>query len=220
LIAFNKFSMTHPRLDKAHRESLRSSARTLRGPDRRAFQASIALKYCGGNPARAEKLFGWGREAVALGLHEIRTGFVCYSARAAFSGNKLWEEKHPEIMSLLRQLVRGHDPLHPPSRKRIGHRWLTAKEAIQALREHGVGEEYLPSITTMTEILKRNGFRPASVRDDRSGDHDAQSLASLPPKVPALSFPAKDAVRSPAAPSAERRGYLHPPSWPEQAMAN
>lgn len=220
LIAFNKSPMTQPRLDIAHRESLRSSARTLRGPARRAFQATMALQYCGGNPARAEKLFGWGREAVALGLHEIRTGLVCYSARAAFSGNKLWEEKYPEIMALLRQLVHGHDPLHPPSRKRIGHCWLTAREAIQALREHGVGEEYLPSLTTMTEILKRNGYRPASVRNHRFGDDEAQSLSPLPPKVPGPSFPVKDAVRSPAAPSAERRGYLHPSSLSEQAMAN
>ncbi len=123
-------------------------------------------------------------------------------------------------MALLRQLVHGHDPLHPPSRKRIGHCWLTAREAIQALREHGVGEESLPSLTTMTEILKRNGYRPASVRDARSGDPEAQSHTPLPTKAPGPSFPLKDAVGTPAAPAAERSGCLHPSSSPERARAN
>lgn len=220
LIAFNKLSMTHPRLDNAHRESLRSSARTLRGPARRAFQATMALQYCGGNPARAEKLFGWGREAVALGLHEIRTGFVCYSARAAYSGNKLWEEKHPELLALLRQWVSGHDSLHPPSRKWIGQGWMTAKAVIQTLREHGVAEEKLPSITTMTEVLKRNGFRPHSVRHYRSEDHEGQSPIPLPTRGSSPPLQVKDVVRRPVIPSAERGGYLNPLSSLEPAMAN
>ena len=33
--------------------------------------------YCAGNARQAEATFGWGRETVALGLHEARTGIVC-----------------------------------------------------------------------------------------------------------------------------------------------
>ena len=220
LSKLNQLPMIQTSLDKARRESLRASARQLRGPARRAFQAPMAMKYCGGNPARAEKLFGWGREAVALGLHEIRTGLVCYSARPAFSGNKLWEEKHPGLMALLRQLVSGQVPLPAPSRKRVGQGWLTAKEVIQSLREHGVAEEKLPSITTMTEILKRNGYRPASVRNYRSGDQEGPSHTPVPVNAPGSSLHLKDPARSPAAPAAGRGGYRHPPSLSDQATAN
>jgi len=39
----------------------------MTGPTRRAFEAEMTLKYCGGNPLRAEAVFGWGRQTVALG---------------------------------------------------------------------------------------------------------------------------------------------------------
>ena len=46
---------------------LRLAASKMTGPKRRAFEAEMTLKYCGGNPLRAETLFGWGRQTVALG---------------------------------------------------------------------------------------------------------------------------------------------------------
>jgi hypothetical protein len=33
---------------------------------RRQFQAETAIKYCRGNPRRAEQVFGWGRDAVNI----------------------------------------------------------------------------------------------------------------------------------------------------------
>jgi hypothetical protein len=36
---------------------------------------------------------------------------------------------------------------------------LTAKAALEALREQGYGEELLPSPSTMAEVLNRMGFR-------------------------------------------------------------
>ena len=84
----------------------RGLERICRGHERRAFQASVTLKYCRGIAGQAEKVFGWGRQAVALGLNELRTNLICYSARQAFSGNKLWEEKHPEAAEVLWALLR------------------------------------------------------------------------------------------------------------------
>jgi hypothetical protein len=34
------------------------------------------LDYLGGRARRAERVFGWGRNTVELGLHELRTGIV------------------------------------------------------------------------------------------------------------------------------------------------
>ena len=45
----------------------RLAASHMTGSPRRAFEAEMTLKYCGGNPLRAETVFGWGRQTVALG---------------------------------------------------------------------------------------------------------------------------------------------------------
>ena len=74
---------------------LRLAASKMTGPKRRAFQAEMTLKYCGGNPLLAENIFGWGRHTVEVGLAERRTGIMCLGAQSAFSGRKRWEDKHP-----------------------------------------------------------------------------------------------------------------------------
>ena len=54
----------------------------------------MAIKYCRGNPRRAEQVFGWGRDAVNTGLNELRTGIRCvedYSTR----GRRKSEEQQP-----------------------------------------------------------------------------------------------------------------------------
>jgi hypothetical protein len=45
---------------------------------------------------------------VELGLHEKRTGIVCVSAHSAFSGDTLWEEKHPDAADTLWALAQSH----------------------------------------------------------------------------------------------------------------
>jgi len=39
----------------------------MTGSPRRAFEAELTLKYGGGNPLRAEAVFGWDHQTVALG---------------------------------------------------------------------------------------------------------------------------------------------------------
>lgn len=71
------------------------------GSERRSFHAAMAVKYCEGNARRAEVVFGWNRHTVELGLNERRTGVVCLGAQSLCNGNKLWEEKHPEVARAL-----------------------------------------------------------------------------------------------------------------------
>ena len=61
---------------------LRLAASKMTGATRRAFQAEMALKYCGGNPLLAETIFGWGRRTVEVGLAESRTGITCLAPYA------------------------------------------------------------------------------------------------------------------------------------------
>lgn len=148
-----------PSLSLSQIADLRLAASQLSGPKRRAFEAEMALKYCGGNPLRAETLFGWGRPTVALGLAERRPGFMCLGAQSAFSGGKRWEDQHQQAAAALRQLADAHAQQDPTFRTRLTYTRLTAQAALQALSEQGYSEEQLPSPSTMAEVLNRMGFR-------------------------------------------------------------
>jgi hypothetical protein len=117
------------------------------------------LKYCGGKPLMAEAVFGWGRQTVALGLAERRTGIMCLGAQSACSGRKRWEERHPQVAEALRQLADAHAQQDPTFRTSLTYTRLTAQAAGKALREQGYSEEQLPSPSTMAEVLNRMGFR-------------------------------------------------------------
>jgi hypothetical protein len=126
---------------------------------RRSFQATMAEKYCNGSARLAEKIFGWNRETVKKGLGEKRTGIICVGAQSAFSGNKTWEEKHPEIAQTLRKLAEEHSQQDPTFKTTLSYTRLTAKEALNQLRALGYTEEQLPSQSSMSVILNRMGYR-------------------------------------------------------------
>lgn len=138
---------------------VRLAASKMTGPTRRAFQAEMALKYCGGTPLLAETIFGWGRHTVEVGLAERRTGILCLGAHAAFSGRKRWEDLHPEAAAALRQLAEAHGQQDPTFRTTLAYTRLTAKSAREALRAQGYSEAQVPSPSTMAEVLNRMGFR-------------------------------------------------------------
>ena len=106
-----------------------------------------------------ERVFGWGRETVQLGLAEKRTGILCQGAQATYCGDKRWEEKHPEVAEALWKLAEEHSQQDPAFRSSISYTRLTVAEALKQLREQGFGEEQLPSPSTMAEVLNRNGYR-------------------------------------------------------------
>src|SRR6516225_777888 len=128
---------------------LRLAASNMTGPTRRAFEAEMTLKYCGGNPLRAEAVFGWGRQTVALGLAERRTGIMCLGAQSACSGRTRWEEQHPQVAHALRQLAEAQAQQDPTFRTSVTYTRLTAQAALQALREQGYSEAQWPSPRTM-----------------------------------------------------------------------
>ena len=142
-----------------HVEDIQLASTKMTGADRRAFQAEMALKYCGRNPRCAEDVFGWSRQAVQLGLHEKRSGIVCLGHHAFCSGAKLWEEKHPEVAQALWDLAQSHSQQDPTFRTTLSFTRLTAEEAIKQLRAQGLEDDVLPSRSCMSEVLNRNGYR-------------------------------------------------------------
>src|SRR5215831_18482610 len=124
---------------------LRLAASHMTGPTRRAFEAEMTLKYCGGNPLMAAAVLGWGRQTVEVGLAERRTGIICLGAQAACSGRKRWEDMHPEAAEALCQLAEAHAQQDPTFRTLLAYTRLTAQAALDALRTQGYGEDQLPS---------------------------------------------------------------------------
>jgi hypothetical protein len=150
---------SQPSLTPSQIADLRLAASKLSGPERRSFEAEMTLKYCQGNPLKAEAVFGWGRQTVALGLAEKRSGIICLGAQSAFSGRKRWEEQHPQVAQSLRQLADAHAQQDPTFRTSLTYTRLTAQSALEVLREQGYRDEELPSPSTMAEVLNRMGYR-------------------------------------------------------------
>jgi hypothetical protein len=131
----------------------------MSGTARRSFQAEMTLKYCDGNARLAERVFGWGRVNVKVGLAERRNGIVCAGAQTGYSGTKRWEDKHPEVATALRELAEAHAQQDPTFETSIAYTRLTAVEALEQLRQQGFAAEQLPAPSTMSVILNRMGYR-------------------------------------------------------------
>lgn len=159
---------------------LRSALSKMHGAERRCFAAEMALKYCDGNARQAEQLFGWGRAMVETGLGEKRTGIVCLSAKGNFTGNKRWEEKHPEAAEQLCRLAEAHSQQDPSFHTTLAFTRLTAKEALRQLRDLGFGQEQLPAPGTMARILNRLGYRLRRVVKAKPQKKFRRPMRSLP----------------------------------------
>lgn len=147
-------------LDESRIQDLKLAASKIPvGPERRSFQAEIALKYLGGKPRRTEEIFGWSRDAVEVGLHEKRTGIVCLSARKGRCGDKLWEDKNPKAAEALMEIAESYAQQDPTFRTTIAYTRLTVAEALNQLKKRGFPENLLPSSRCMADVLNRNGYR-------------------------------------------------------------
>ncbi len=146
-------------LSSSQRADLKLASAKLSGVKRRDFQASMSIKYCQGNARMTERIFGWSRETVALGLAEKRMGIICVGAQTGFSGAKKWEEKQPEVADSLIKLAESHSQQDPTFATTIAYTRLTAAEALKQLAQQGFQPEQLPSLSTMTEVLNRMDYR-------------------------------------------------------------
>lgn len=167
-------------LNASQIEDLKLASSKMSGADRRSFQAAMTLKYCRGNARQAERVLGWNRDTVELGLHEQRTGITCLGAHMACCGNWLWEEKYPAVAEALWALAESHCQQDPAFRGTLSYTRLTAAEALQQLRAQGFPEDALPSPSTMAEVLNRNGYRLRPVVKAKPQKNSRKRTPSLP----------------------------------------
>ncbi len=146
------------------RETILSAARKLTGFRRRQFQAEVAQQYCQGSARQAEQLFGWGRDAVATGLNELRTGIRCldnFSAR----GRHKSEQRDATLVGRIHAIVEPASQADPKFQTPLAFTRVTA----QAVREQLLAEAAdtalpVPAERTLRDILNRLGYRLRRVR--------------------------------------------------------
>jgi hypothetical protein len=137
---------------------IRSGARRLTGYRRRSFLAEVATELCDGNPRKAERRFGWGRETVEKGLHEARQGIRCLEDFAA-RGRPRSEEKDPQLAAAIRAIVEPQTYADPELKSARRYTNLSAAEVRAALIAQGYSPERLPSERTLRDILNRMNYR-------------------------------------------------------------
>jgi hypothetical protein len=137
---------------------IRSGAKRLTGYQRRLFQAEVATALCGGCARQAERRFGWGRETVEKGLHELQHGLHCLENFVA-RGRQRSEQKDPQLAADIRAIVDPHSYTDPELKSTRRYSNLSAAEVRDALIQKGHPEEGLPSERTMRDILNRMNYR-------------------------------------------------------------
>jgi hypothetical protein len=139
-------------------ETIKSAAAKLTGFRRREYMAEAALAYCGGSPRKAERLFGWGREAVNTGLNEKRTGIRCVDNFAA-RGRKKTEENNPRIAQQIARIVDPHAQADPKFQTPFAYTRITAQAVREELLKNDELKDAVPCRQTVGEILNRLDYR-------------------------------------------------------------
>lgn len=146
---------------------MQRAAARLTGHRKRLFRAEVAVVLCGGSARRAERRFGWGRDAVTTGLHELASGIRCVEDFAA-RGRVRSEDADPRRAADIRELVEPSPHAAPELKTDRRYTDLAARGVLARLRTHtGYTPADLPSERAMRDILNRMGYRLTRVRAAR-----------------------------------------------------
>jgi len=110
---------------------LQRGAQRLTGHQRRLFLAEVTIELCGGNARQAERRFGWGRETIDKGLHELRQGIRCLENFAA-RGRPRWEDRDAQLASAIRELVEPRTQADPELKSARRYTNWSAAEVLEA----------------------------------------------------------------------------------------
>jgi Rhodopirellula transposase DDE domain len=146
-------------LDDTIQSTIQDAAKKLTGHRKRDFMAKVAEDYLGGSARKAERVFGWNRQSVQLGLHERRTGLICvddYRGR----GRHKSEVILPELEADIHALVDAQAQADPKFQSTFVYARISASAVrTRLIEQQGYREEQLPTRQTIGEILNRLGYR-------------------------------------------------------------
>jgi hypothetical protein len=146
-------------LDTKLSSTVKDAAQKLTGHRKRDFMAKVAEDYLDGSARKAERLLGWNRHTVQLGLHERRTGMQCVAHYRARGRHKT-EVILPHLETDIHDLVNPQSQADPKFQSTFVYARISARAVRAALIEKkGYRDEELPTRQTIGDILNRLGYR-------------------------------------------------------------
>lgn len=145
-------------LDDTIKSTIQDAAKKLTGHRKRDFMAKVAEDYLQGSARKAERVFGWSRNSVQLGLHERRTGLICadnYQSR----GRHKTEVRLRNLETDMRALVDSQSQADPKFTSMFFYARISARAVRAALIEQGYDATQLPTRQTIGDVLNRMGYR-------------------------------------------------------------
>lgn len=131
-------------------------------PARRQAMADATKTLLDGKSRVAEAVFGWGRNTVELGMHELRTGIVCINDLSQ-RRKPTTEEKYPQLLAELRAITDAASKAQSHLRTDLSYTDMTATAVRSALLERGWPDETVPTVRTLSNILNRQNYRLRSM---------------------------------------------------------
>jgi hypothetical protein len=140
------------------------TAQSLRGSARRLFMARVVKSLGQGGQRRAAREFGWDRETIRKGLHELESGYVCLDGYAG-RGRKRAEERLPHLLEDMRDIVDGQSQTDPRfESSRLYTRLSAAEVRRQLVVQKGYTDAELPCQETIRVKLNALGYRLRSIQ--------------------------------------------------------
>ena len=135
-----------------------SAANKLKGAEKRQYMAEVVKELGKGGQLLANKAFGWNRDTVRKGLHELRTGISCADAHH-LKGRKPTEKHLPNLLKDIKEIVDGQSQTDPQFRNQRLYTRLTAAEVRrQLIAQKGYTDEQLPTAETIGTKLNNLGY--------------------------------------------------------------
>jgi hypothetical protein len=142
--------------------SLRIAASNLQGSKRRMFLGQLALSIGYGGRSLVSKTLKINRQTLNKGIQEIETGQEIED-RFSERGRKPLEEKSPELLTQMRDILDGASQTDPTFNSTRLYTRLSAREVKEQLISRGHRESDLPSNQTIWNKMHSLGYKRKKV---------------------------------------------------------
>ena len=147
-------------------------------PARRCAMGDVTLLLLDGKHRVAENVFGWSRHAVEVGINEFQTGISCVNDISTRLKPKT-EEKNPNLLAEIHAIMGPHSESESSLRTTLLYTNKTAKAVYDALVEKGWSAQSLPTVRTISNILRRHDYRLRTVVKTRVQKKPQKPMRSL-----------------------------------------
>jgi hypothetical protein len=154
-------------LTETLKETFITTAKQLKGSERRIFMARITRELGAGGQTKAEKELGWNRKTLRKGTKELESGVPIVDNFQA-RGRKRAEEHLPNLLTDMQEIVDKQSQTDPQFKSnRLYTRLSAAEVRRQLIAQKGYLEEDLPTATAIGYKLNKMGYHPSGVQKSK-----------------------------------------------------